>query len=165
MKKLLLSILKFLRKGLIFKFIVFQTTLLVPKFFQQTKQLVFKLEMEEVLLKVTPRASQTSAGTDRVRRRATVMVGDQAGDIGFGQKTKRTETLAKMGATGKAYRKRFHIVLESWDLQNIHTVPFYVIGFHDFTQELGYTSSQHAKELESTVPPQELKLLLSRVRS
>ena len=86
--------------------------------------------MEEVLLKVTPRVSQTSAGTDRVRRRANVMVGDRAGDIGFGEKTKRTETLAVMGATGTAYRKRFHIVLGSWDLQNLHTVPFYVIGFH-----------------------------------
>ena len=58
------------------------------------------------------------------------MLADQAGDIKFGEKTKRMETLAVTRATGSAYRKRFHIVFGSWDLQNIHTVPFYVIGFH-----------------------------------
>ena len=33
-----------------------------------------------------------------------------------------------MAATGKAYRQRFHLALGSWDLRNIQTVPFYVIG-------------------------------------
>ena len=40
------------------------------------------------------------------------------------------KTLAVMGATERAYRRRFHIVLESWDLQSTHTVPLYVLGFH-----------------------------------
>ena len=48
--------------------------------------------------------------------------------LGFGQKIKRTQNLAVMAATGKAYRQRFHLALGSWDLRNIQTVPFYVIG-------------------------------------
>ena len=58
------------------------------------------------------------------------MIGDQARDIRFGEKTKQTENLPMMGATGRAYRKGFNVVLGSWDLPNIHTVPFYVFGFH-----------------------------------
>ena len=41
------------------------------------------------------------------------MVGDQVGEIDSGDKTKRTETLVVMGATGRAYRKSFQIVLGS----------------------------------------------------
>ena len=35
-----------------------------------------------------------------------------------------------MAATGKAYRQRFHLALGSWDLGNVRTIPFYVIGTH-----------------------------------
>ena len=41
-----------------------------------------------------------------------------------------TQNLAVMAATGKAYRQRFHLALGSWDLGNVRTIPFYVIGTH-----------------------------------
>ena len=83
--------------------------------------------MQEILLKLTPMKSETQRG-QRIRWRAVVMVGDGSGDVGFAQKIMKTQERAVMCATGKAYRQRFHIALGSWELRNVHTIPFYVIG-------------------------------------
>ena len=85
-------------------------------------------KMQEILLKLTPMKTNMESSQQRIRWKAVVMVTDGAGEVGFGQKIKRTQNLAVMAATGKAYRQRFHIALGSWDLMNIQTIPFYVIG-------------------------------------
>ena len=72
--------------------------------------------------------SRNKNGSERVRYRAIVALGDKEGVIGWGDSVGRSEEAAISAATTKAILHKLRIALGSQNYANIHTVAFRVKG-------------------------------------
>ena len=73
-----------------------------------------------------PLQSMRRDGTLRAINKAVVAIGHKNGWFGMGQKTKKTEELAIIGAAAAAFFGKFRVVRGKWVYGNLRTVPFRV---------------------------------------
>ena len=116
--------------------------------------------MEEVRLKVIVENNTNPNGVRRTHYRALVMGGDKNGDVGFGQKIRKTENIGVITATGiaiSAIRERFHIARDSWHLQNVDVVLVSIIrlkaSFQVHLKSAPEKSDAHGSRNRMSCPP------------